>query len=38
MSDVSVLDYAKDILGLALIGGTIWGISLVSNGTLFTLV
>lgn len=38
MSDVSVLDYAKDILGFLLIGATIWGISLLSSGTLFTLV
>lgn len=38
MSDISVLDYAKDILGFAFIAGTIWGISLMSNGTLFVQV
>lgn len=38
MSDVSILDYAKDILGFALIGLTIWGISLLSSGTLFVQV
>ncbi len=38
MSDVSVLDYAKDILGFAMIAGTIWGISLLSSGTLFVQV
>lgn len=38
MSDISVLDYAKDILGFAFIGATIWGIALISNGTLFVQV
>lgn len=38
MSDVSVLDYAKDVLGFLMIGATIWGLSLLSNGTLFVQV
>lgn len=38
MRIISILDYAKDILGFVLVGGIIFGISIVSNGTLFVQV
>ena len=38
MSNVNIIDYAKDVLGFLMIGATIWGISLITNGTLFVQV
>lgn len=34
----SIFDYVKDIFGFVMIGTSIWGISLLSNGTLFVQV
>ncbi len=38
MNKVIAWDYVKDTMGFVFIGATVWGMSLLSSGTLFDLV